>query len=134
MIDFSQVYQRLDDTVSFFENEEESVIAQVLTKRIQNRTLNGLDVNMTPFIPYTPTYAKYGRYAKGLSTSPVDLYVTGAMLNSIYHNLADHTLWINAEFIPIAEGNQSRRIWFAVNDEDWQAAQDAVVLHYNERR
>lgn len=135
MIDFSQALQAIDDTVSFFENEEEQIVADTLRTRIINRTLNGLDVNNSPFVPYVPRYKRYGRFNKGLQITPVDLWALGNphMLESIMR-MDNHTLFFPTEFVPIAKGLQAKRYFFGANDEDWQVVANNVATAYNNHR
>jgi hypothetical protein len=50
--------------------------------RIRERTAKGIDVNGSPFKPYTKRYAKF-RVKKGRNPSPVDLTMSGRLLNSM---------------------------------------------------
>jgi hypothetical protein len=132
-IDYSQVFQRLDEIVDFFGDEEENEIAQILRTRIINRTLNGIDINGASFIPYSIPYAKK-RYRNGLPVSPVDLWAKESphLLESITR-MDDHTLFVPAEFVPMGQGNQNLRLWWGASDDDWYACREAVVLKYNSR-
>lgn len=51
-------------------------ISEAVIEYIQNRTLDGLDKNLEPFIKYTSAYAKH----KGVGVNDVDLTFSGDML------------------------------------------------------
>ena len=51
-------------------------LSDAIINYIQNRTLDGLDKNLEPFIKYTSAYAKY----KGVGVNDVDLTFSGDML------------------------------------------------------
>jgi hypothetical protein len=51
-------------------------------RRIRTRTESGVDVHGTPFVPYKRSYAKI-RLKKGRNVSPVDLTMSGRMLDSM---------------------------------------------------
>ena len=82
------------------------------------RTRGGRDVEGHPFLRYTPKYAKYGRAAKGLRTSPVDLTVTGKLLDTIKSkvSITGDTITLSREIAPSqqakAEGLQKKRRFF----------------------
>ncbi len=132
-IDFDELYRALDETVSFFDREEEKVVAQTLKTRIVNRTLNGSDVHGAALLAYTPRY-KLFRQRHGLQVSKVDLYALGNphLLNTITQ-MDDHTLFFLPESVEIARGLQSKREFFAANESDWQAVADAVAIDWNKK-
>jgi hypothetical protein len=139
MIDFSQVYEYLDETVSFFENEAEPLAAQELTYRIIDRTKKGEDVNGSRFIPYATKYASY-RKGWGYGTSPVDLYFLGTNTPDYPHThmlesmqVINHALYFPEETLEIAIGNQVRREFFGANDSDWNAVAQRIATVYNEK-
>jgi hypothetical protein len=51
-------------------------LSEAIINYIQNRTLDGLDKNLEPFIKYTAGYAKF----KGVGVNDVDLTFSGDML------------------------------------------------------
>lgn len=51
-------------------------LSDAIINYIQNRTLDGLDKNLEPFIKYTSNYAKH----KGVGVNDVDLTFSGDML------------------------------------------------------
>lgn len=131
MIDFSELYRALDETVSFFEREEEKVVAKALKSRIVKRTINGMDAHGAAFIPYVPRYKGY-RQRHGLQVEHVDLYALSNphLLESITQ-MDNHTLFFLPEFVEIARGLQARREFFAANEQDWNAVAEAVAVEYN---
>ena len=60
-------------------------------ERIVRRTLSGIDAEGAPFAPYTPGYAK--AKAEALGAGPVNLQVSGNMLNDVQIvDVTDHTV------------------------------------------
>ena len=74
----------LDDIVSkeglddIIDEVKDEFVRRVISE-IEERTLNGHDINGNKFKPYTKAYAD----EKGVSRSDVDLYARGDLLNSI---------------------------------------------------
>lgn len=58
--------------------------------RIRHRTQQGVDVDGNPFAPYAESTVKQ-RTRKGLSSSPVDLTVSGAMLGAMETEIRSDT-------------------------------------------
>ena len=78
-----ELRQRLGDVAA--ERQARRILAEAglfLRTRILERTSQGVDVDETPFRPYSPEYAFFREQA-GLPTSVVDLFFTGSMLSSI---------------------------------------------------
>jgi hypothetical protein len=82
-----------------------SVLAEAITRndmyalgiqareRIIRRTQQGLDATNQPFAPYSEGYAK--RKAEELGTGPVDLTVSGGMLNGIEIDATDTSVTLS---------------------------------------
>lgn len=56
---------------------------EIAREEIQRKTASGVDANGKPFPPYSREY-KLRRFDMKLQVSPVNLYVTGDMMNKLY--------------------------------------------------
>jgi hypothetical protein len=123
--------------------------------RIINRTRGGTDVNGQKFAPYTPEYnkrkaslrsgfttrtGKKGKNAqtvKGVysaTTQPVDLTLSGNMLAAIQVKVEDTregstgTIYFNSALEAAkAQGNQQKRQFFGLSDEQVQRIRQKLV-------
>jgi hypothetical protein len=92
--------------------------------RIRKRTLQGTDVDGSPFAPYSKSYAKY-RAKRGRNVSPVDLLFHGIMQTSLTVEVRGESAFAIVEKDPKAavygrahnEGNSRlpKRRWFDTN-------------------
>jgi len=92
--------------------------------RIRQRTMQGTDVDGSPFAPYSKRYAKY-RASRGRNVSPVDLLFTGIMQTSMTVEARGEASFAIVEKDPKAavygrahnNGNSRlpRRRWFDTN-------------------
>ena len=62
--------------------EDMRELGLIARERIVRRTLRGVDADGKPFAPYSAGYAKQKAQALG-SAAPVNLQVSGAMLNQL---------------------------------------------------
>lgn len=65
-----------------WQQKDWQLIGEFIRNRIRTRTAQGVDGQNQPFAPYSQRYAKE-RLAAGLEVSPVNLLVSGDMLNAI---------------------------------------------------
>ena len=75
-------------------------IGSLLVANIKVRTGEGKDVDGNAFEPYVPSYAAY-RKEQGRPTSPVDLFFTGTMLNSLTYEFDRNR--VRAFFMPVQD-------------------------------
>jgi len=64
-------------------NRALDVVAQVATKRIEERTDDGKEINGSSFARYTPEYEIFKRKAQGVNFRGVNLQLTNDMLRSM---------------------------------------------------
>ena len=67
--------------LQLFTREDWGRVGRMVRERIVLRTRQGLDRNEQPFAPYAPSYAV--AKAKELGAGPVNLTVSGELLNNI---------------------------------------------------
>ncbi len=129
-------------TREFFQHQAPKIAAKVLKPRVVARTKSGKDSDGVNMVAYSKSYAKYGRAAYGLPTSPVDLYGRALdgqhMLESMdyYSDIQTqegqgHALAVSAETNARATGNQSKRHFMGVNPTDGPAVVNAIAEAYN---
>jgi len=117
--------------------KEMKALAEDGKKQIIKRTKAGKNEKGQNFPRYTPAYAKYKRKL-GLSTSPVNLTLTGKMLNSIETRVDDLGNKIIAEITlnddrRKVEGVEAKRPFFGLSKEFKKLfAQLAKKLNINE--
>lgn len=107
------------------------LIAEKAISIIRARTARGLDVNLRPFRSYSSTYAAW-RKSAGLKTRPVNLRVSGRMLDSMRVITSRQGLaqvgWIDGREGNKAEANESLgRVFVGVSHPSEQAQLDAVA-------
>jgi hypothetical protein len=76
-----------------------SRIGNFAMTKIKDRTSEGKDVDMSPFVAYSAGHAKV-RAAKGLPTNVVDLFFHGTMMNAMTFKATDDT--VRLYFLPTA--------------------------------
>lgn len=111
-----------------------SILADKAIQIIRARTGRGLDVNLRPFRPYSPSYAKKRRDS-GLRAKPVNLRVTGRMLDSMRVISSRQGLaqvgWTDDREGDKAERNEELgRVFVGVSHPSEQAQLDAVASAY----
>ncbi|MGD9156798.1 MAG: hypothetical protein PVG39_00190 [Desulfobacteraceae bacterium] len=111
--------------------------------RIKSRTVEGKDVDGTPFKPYSPKYAMF-RQEHGHPTNKVNLTFSGSMLSSMTFNPdADKVTLYFLNTYGFGAGNKSHtsnpkkafflneeRRFFALSGEDVEDIVDIVERYY----
>lgn len=95
--------------------------------RIRTRTIQGVDVDQQPFVPYSPAYAKQ-RLRTGRKTVPVDLTKSGRMFASMQGQVespksfaiavTDIDAAVYGQAINEGSGHQPERRFFDTSDTE----------------
>ena len=103
-------------------NRALDVVAQVATKRIEERTDDGKEINGSSFARYTPEYEIFKRKAQGVNFRGVNLQFTNEMLGSMTNTRPQNgkvrIFFAGKQNAIKAAANQSKRPFFGLNRED----------------
>ena len=103
-------------------NRALDVVAQVATKRIEERTDDGKEINGSSFADYTREYEIFKRKAQGVNFRGVNLQFTNEMLGSMTNTRPQNgkvrIFFAGKKNAIKAAANQSKRPFFGLNRED----------------
>lgn len=113
-------------------------IGQYICFAIKKRTMEGVDADGVPFLPYSPSYALF-RASTGRSTRKVNLFYSGSMLSAMTYKTTANQ--VRSYFLNTKDENgirnpekafhiQKRRRFFALSERDITQITNIVEEHY----
>lgn len=126
--DFRDLDRVLGRITSFVATDTMKTIAPIVKEDITKRTAAGDDANDQKFDAYTEDYAKT-RAKKNLQVTPVNLKVTGNLLDSI--SAEGNRISVPQELEGQAEGLMKKRKWLGVGAKTIKKIETALARAIN---